>query len=316
MLHRHLIARLVGRVFALLAILALGSPAFAQSGRISGIVREEGGQALKGATITAENQAIGQTFTATTDDKGRFQMIGLRSGAWRFIAQAPGFAAEAGTMNVRSGGPNVPLAFQLKHTGVAFFGALGGIANKDLQEDLAAADGLFAASRWDDAIAAYRSILGKAPVLTAINLQIAAAYRNKKDYPDAVAAYNDVLKAEPANEKAKIELAMTALEQGDTAGAEAQLTKAAADPSATREVFYSLGEVRLAADDMAGATTWFQKAADADPFWAKPLLRLGEAAIRKGDTAGAARLLARAVDVDPTAPEAATAKSVLASLNK
>jgi tetratricopeptide (TPR) repeat protein len=81
-------------------------------------------------------------------------------------------------------------------------------------------------------------------------------------------------------------------------------------------VFYSLGEVYLAADDLAGATTWFQKAADADPFWAKPLLRLGEAAIKKGDTAGAARLLARAVDVDPTAPEAATAKSVLASLNK
>ena len=30
-----------------------------------------------------------------------------------------------------------------------------------------------------------------------INLQIGAAYRNKKDYDNAMAAYNDLLKADP-----------------------------------------------------------------------------------------------------------------------
>jgi outer membrane protein assembly factor BamD (BamD/ComL family) len=313
MLQRRFIACIAGGV---LGVLALSGTAIAQNGRVSGIVREEGGQPLKGATITAENENIGQSFTATTDDKGRFNMIGLRSGEWRFIAQAPGYSPEGGMLVVRSGGTNGPVTFELKHSGVAFFGALGGVASKDLQSDLAAADALFADKKWDEAIGAYRSILSKVPVITAINLQIGAAYRNKKDYPAALAAYNEILRAEPANERAKIEIAMTALERGDAKTAEDTLLKAADEASASRDVLYSLGEVKLAANDVDGASAWFEKASAADPYWAKPLLRLGEAAIKKGDGASAARLLARAVEVDPTAPEAATARSVLESLKK
>lgn len=303
-------------VVGILAVLVLAGEASAQSGRVNGIVRDEGGQPLKGATITAENESIGQSFTATTDDKGRFNMIGLRSGQWRFIAQAPGFSPEGGMMQVRSGGVNVPVTFELKHSGVAFFGALGGIVNKDLQADLAAADALYSQKKWDEAIAAYRAILSRVPVITNINLQIASALRNKKDYPGAVTAYSDILKAEPGNTKAKIELAMTSLEQGDAKSAESVLLAAINEPSPSRELLYSLGEVKLAANDADGASTWFEKASAADPFWAKPLLRLGEAALKKGDTNGAAKLLAKAVEVDPTAPEATAAKSVLASLNK
>jgi tetratricopeptide (TPR) repeat protein len=313
MLHRRLVVGVAGGVLGVLCVCGVAA---AQNGRVSGIVREEGGQPLKGATVTADNPSIGQSFTSTTDDKGRFSMIGLRGGLWRFIAQAPGFAPEAGAMNVRIGAPNVPLAFELKHSGVAFFGALGGVVNKDLQTDLATAESFFAQERWDDAIAAYRVILNRVPVLTAINLQIAAAYRHKKDYGAAMAAYADILKAEPGNDKAKIELAMTALEKGDRQTAEQTLLRAASEPDAPREVFYTLGEVKLTDNDADGAATWFEKAAAADPFWAKPLLQLGEAALKKGDNAGAARLLARAVEVDPTAPEAATAKTVLESLNK
>lgn len=303
-------------VMAVVAVVALAGEAAAQQGRVNGIVRDEGGQPLKGATITAENESIGQSFTATTDDKGRFNMIGLRSGQWRFIAQAPGFSPEGGMLQVRSGGVNGPVTFELKHSGVAFFGALGGVVNKDLQADLAAADALYGQKKWDEAIAAYRVILNRVPVITNINLQIAAALRNKKDYPAAVSAYNDILKAEPGNIRAKIELAMTSLEQGDAKGAESVLLAAANEPSPSRDLLYSLGEVKLAANDADGASTWFEKASVADPFWAKPLLRLGEAALKKGDTTGAAKLLAKAVEVDPTAPEAMTAKSVLASLNK
>ena len=309
--------RLVGHVVCgMLVLLSLSTVATAQNGRVGGIVPEEGGQPLKGATVSADNQATGQSFTATTDDKGRFNMIGLRSGEWRFIAQAPGYSPEGGMLNVRSGGQNGPITFDLKHSGVAFFGALGGIVSKDLQADLAAADGLYRQQKWDEAIAAYRALLVRVPVITSINLQIASAYRSKKDYDSAIAAYGDLLKTEPGNERAKIELAMTALERGDAATAETTLLKAAGDTAASRDVFYRLGDVKAAEGDAAGAATWFQKASAADPYWAKPLLRLGEDAMKKGDNAGAARLLARAVAVDPTAPEAATARTALASLNK
>src|SRR5215470_10483429 len=262
-------------------IAGIAHQAAAQVGRVNGVVKDESGQPLKGATVTADNQNIGQSLTATTDDKGRFTMIGLRAGTWRFYAQAPGFAADAGDMAVRMGAPNPPIQFVLKKTGNANFGALGGITNKDLQADLTAADALFKQSRWDDAITAYRAVLEKAPPLTAINLQIAAAYRNKKDYAAATTAYEAVLKADPNSQKAVIGMAMMNLERGDTKGAEDTLTKAAQGAGAGREVFFNLGEVVLARNDGDEAARWYQKAASADPNWGKPLYKLGLLALKK-----------------------------------
>jgi Flp pilus assembly protein TadD len=303
-------------LFAALFVAGIAHQAAAQVGRVNGVVKDEAGQPLKGATVTADNQNIGQSLTATTDDKGRFTMIGLRAGNWKFFAQAPGFSPDAGEMPVRMGAPNPPVQFVLKKTGNANFGPLGGITSKDLQGELAAADALFKQSRWDDAIAVYRSVLEKAPPLSTINLQIAAAYRNKKDYASATAAYDALLKADPANQKAALGLAAMNLERGDSKTAEDALAKAAQAPGASREVLFNLGEVTLARNDTDAAAGWYQKAATADPYWGKPLYRLGLLAVKKGDTANASKLMDQVIAVDPSSPEATLAKTSLEALKK
>ena len=81
---------------ALVAALVVSAlPAAAQTGRIGGQVKDaQSGQPLKGATITAENpQASPSSFTATTDDKGRYSIIGLKTGTWKVTAVAPGLPA-------------------------------------------------------------------------------------------------------------------------------------------------------------------------------------------------------------------------------
>src|SRR5213596_2124019 len=142
-------------------IAACAAAAFAQTGRVGGTVKDDTGQPIKGATITAENpNASPSSFTATTDDKGRFSIIGLKSGQWTFTAQAPGFGPETGRLAIQTiGSPNPPLTFTLKKGGAsAPAGALGGVAAKDLQAELAAADALYNGQKWDEAIAAYRAI--------------------------------------------------------------------------------------------------------------------------------------------------------------
>jgi tetratricopeptide (TPR) repeat protein len=299
---------------------ALSGSAFAQTGRVGGIVKDEAGQPIKGATVTAENpNASPNSFTATTDDKGRFSIIGLKTGPWTFTAQAPSFAPESGRLQVATiGAPNPPLTFTLKKGGgpAAGGGALGGMAAKDLQADLAAADALFNGQKWDESIAAYRGIMAKAPSLSVINLQIAAAYRNKKEYDNAIAAYNDLLKADPKNDRAIVGIGMTNLEKGDLKAAEDTLTKAAEGTSPTREVFYNLGEVKFAKGQADDAAKWYQKAVDADATWGKPLLKLAFVALNKGDNAGALKLSEKVVAVDPTSPEAAAAKQLIEQLKK
>lgn len=299
---------------AALSFSALG-PAAAQVARVNGFVRSEDGQALKGVTITAENRDTGQSLTATSDDKGRIVMLGLRTGMWRFIAQAPGFAPQGGDMPVRVGG-NPPIVFALKKHGAANFGALAGVVAKDLQAEIGAAEALFQQSRWDEAILAYRSLLNKATPLSTLNLQIALAYRNKKDFSAALAAYNDLLKADPNNEKAKVGISLTHMERGDSKAAEASLLAAAQTEGAGREVLYALGEVESAKGDGAEAAKWYQRAAQADTSWGKPLYKLGLGAVQSGDRAGAARLLNQVLAVDPASPEAELAKSALNSLNR
>jgi Tfp pilus assembly protein PilF len=309
---------LVRGVLAALLVVAWAAGAAAQTGRVGGTVKDESGQPLKGATITAENpNASPSSFTATTDDKGRFSIIGLKSGQWTFTAQAPGYGPETGKLSVQTiGSPNPPLTFTLKKGGGAAPGALGGLAAKDLQGELAAADGLFNQQKWDEAIAAYRGIMAKAPALSVINLQIAAAYRNKKEYDNALAAYNELLRVDPNNDKAVIGIGMTNLEKGDLQAAEDTLTKAAQGPKPTREVFYNLGEVKFAKGATDDAASWYQKASELDPAWGKPLFKLALVQLNKGDKDATVKALEKVIAADPTSPEATQAKAVIEQLKK
>jgi Flp pilus assembly protein TadD len=315
MRHRLYLSRLV---LAAALVAAMSGVAAAQTGRVGGIVKDEAGQPIKGATITAENpNASPSSFTATTDDKGRFSVIGLRGGMWTFSAQAPGFAPESGKLNVGTiGTPNPPLTFTLKKGGGPAGGTGAGMAGKDLQAELAAADADYNGGKYEDAITKYRAIMTKAPALNVINLQIAAAYRNEKEYDKAIEAYNDLLKSDPTNEKATVGIGMTNLEKGDLKAAEETLGKAAESPTASREVFYNLGEVKFAKGEADEAAKWYQKAADSDKTWGKPLFKLGLVSLNKGDKDATIKMMEKVIEVDPTSPEAAQAKAIVEQLKK
>ena len=285
-------------------------------GRVSGIVYDENTRPIKAATIAAENADTGQSFTATTDEKGRFTFIGLRPGTWQFTSAAPGYFAERGSMPIRAGSPNAPIAFTLKKTGAPNGGVLGNVQAKDLQNELANADQLFSQRKYDEAIAAYRAIMEKVPALGTINLQIGNAFMGKKDYDAAIAAYGDLLKADPNNGKAVVGIARAEIARGHTDAAEAALLKAAENPSASRDVFDSIGEIRKNAGDAEEAGKWYRKAAEADPTWGKPWYSLGLLAQKGGDTAQAAQDFNKAIAVDPVSPEATMAKATLDQLNR
>jgi Tfp pilus assembly protein PilF len=300
-----------------LIVMGFAAAAAAQTGRVGGLVRDDSGDPIKGATVTAANPDIGPTtFTATTDDRGRFNIIGLRAGTWKFIAQAPGHTMEAGQLAVRFGSPNPPLTFTLRRNGPELDAPLGSVSARDLQASLANADALFNQQKWDEAITAYRAIMTRTPALSVINLQIAAAQRAKKDFAGALAAYNALLEVDPHHQKAHVGIALTNIERGDPQAAEAGLLKAAAEPGAGRDVYYHLGELKLTKGEPDEAAAWFEKAAGADAAWGKPVYKLGVIAMEKGDTAAAAAMMTRVLAVDPVSPEAALAKTALNQLNK
>ena len=300
------------------ALVASTLPAAAQTGRVGGTVKDQQGQPIKGATVVAENPSSSpSSFTATTDDKGRFSIIGLRSGTWKITASAPGFTPSGGNVPIRTiGAPNPPVDITLAPGASGPTGALAGVNTKELQGELQKAEELMNQQNYDGAIAAYQAILTKTPALTMINLQIGRAYRMKKDYDSALGVYKKVLEAEPTNERAKIEIGMTNLEKGDFAAAETALGEAAQSMSASREVFYNLGEVKFAKGETDEAMKAYQRAVDTDPNWGKPLFKLGLGYLQKADTKNAIAMMEKVIAVDPNSQEAAQAKALIEQLKK
>jgi tetratricopeptide (TPR) repeat protein len=200
-------------IAAVLMTLGFAATAAAQ-GRVMGVVQDTNGRPIKGATIRALNpETSSREWTAATDDRGRFVLLGLRiSQNWKFVAEAPGFFSSEGTAQVRSNfGP--PLTFNLRRDP----GPIPGALVKDIQEQLDAAKALRDAGRYDQALAAYQAIQSKNGKLTNVNLVIAAVYREKAEQERdagarqallerASAAYDEVLKSDADNDHAKAEL--------------------------------------------------------------------------------------------------------------
>ena len=304
---------------AALVVVLLGAlPVAAQTGRIGGLVKDDKGQPLKGATVVAENpSASPPSFTATTDDKGRFSIIGLRAGSWKLTASAPGFQPSVGNVPIRTiGAPNPPVEFTLAPGATGPAGALAGVNTKELQGELAAAEAKMTANDYDGAIAAYQAMLTKVPALTMLHMQIGRAQRMKKDYDGALASYQKLLAADPTNERAKIEVGMTNLEKGDFAAAETALGEAAQSTSASREVFYNLGEVKFAKGETDAAMAAYQRAIDIDANWAKPYFKMGLGKLQKADMPGALQMMEKVIAVEPNSAEATQAKALIEQLKK
>ena len=195
-------------------VLGMAAVASAQSGRAIGTVKDQGGKAIKGATVKAVNpDASPSQFASATDDKGRFAMIGLRSGTWRFIVEAPGYFPVETPVPVRVAA-SPPLTFTLARDP----GPIPDALDRNIEQLIHDAATLREQGRLDQALAAYHDIRAKNPKLTSVNLVIGDLYRRKatqeKDpearqalLRQALDAYDVVLKADATNERALAESA-------------------------------------------------------------------------------------------------------------
>jgi len=188
--------------------------ASAQAARAMGTVKDTTGKAIKGATVRAVNpDASPSQFASATDDHGRWAMIGLKSGTWRFIVEAPGYFTVETNIPVRVAA-SPPLGFALAKDPGPIPNALDHNIEQLVQEAAALRD----QGRIDQALSAYQDIRGKNPKLTSVNLVIADLYRRKASQEkdpaarqallrQALDAYDQLLKTDATNERALAESA-------------------------------------------------------------------------------------------------------------
>lgn len=208
---------------AIMIVVGLAGSASAQTARAQGTVKDTSGKAMKGATVKATNKdAYPSQITSSTDDKGRWAMIGLRTGTWTFVAEAPGFTTQQAQWPVRVAGTQ-PMHFVLARD----LGPIPNALTKNIQQQLEAANALRDKGQLDQAIAAYEQIREQNPKLTAVNLVVGGVYRKKAAlesdptarralFERAIASYTAMLTDDDAHERAKAEIESTRSEAAAT----------------------------------------------------------------------------------------------------
>ena len=133
-------------------LVALAAPsAEAQLGSVRGIVKDQSGHPVKGATVSIESEAFTSKYSATTDKKGRFVVLGLGTGEWIFSVEAPGFETVRARANLRALQKNPDVEIRLTHAAIP---SSLGMNGREIQQRIDAAEAAAARGDLDGAIAA------------------------------------------------------------------------------------------------------------------------------------------------------------------
>jgi hypothetical protein len=205
-------------VGALLTVF-LGTPAFAQTARAVGTVKDTNGRPIKGAIVRAINRdARPSEITSSTDDKGRWGMIGLRTGTWTFVVEAPGFTSFTAQAPVRVAAAP-PMGFVLAHDP----GPIPGALDKNVLQSVAAANRLRDGGQYEQALSAYQQLRDQNPKLTSLGFVVAGVYRQQAAAETnpaarralldrAINTYSQLLTDDTISARAKAELDSTRTE--------------------------------------------------------------------------------------------------------
>lgn len=253
--------------------MALATSAFAQAGLVKGRVVDAQGQPVEGAKVELETE--GKKAQTTTDKKGEFVQIGLKSGAYKVTATKDKLAGSA-MANVRQGGSsNIEVRVAAA--------AAGGVDNKKFQALQAAFSAGNAAAQsgdHDGAIAKFEEALTIMPECKDCFTNIGYEYNAKRDYMKAEEAFKKALAMDPS--------------LGDAAT--------------------GLGVAYVNTGKFKEAKEQFDVAVKADPRNGFAQYQLGMASINLNQMADAVKALEAYLEVDPTGEKAAEVKATLPAL--
>jgi Tfp pilus assembly protein PilF len=315
---------------------------------LRGSVVDEKGQPIPGVTIELEYKGESRTKIvrkATTDKKGAFIRVGLKSGPWSLVFSKEGFrsgkldtnltfggiseippvtlsagtAAAAGGGPAAPGGPPAPGAPASAPAPVSEAEAAARQAEygKQLMDRYNKAVDAMRAGQGAEAEALFKSILAEVPNLAAAHHNLGYIYTQRNDAAAAEAAFRKAIELRP--EAGESYTALSTLLGAQKRLDEAlQLLQEAAPRFATDAPFqFALGATAFNLGKGAEAEAAFKKVTELDPANSEVQFYLGSVALNRNDVPAAiAHFEKYAATAAEGAPNLAAAKALLATLKK
>ena len=298
---------LLRAVLALAVVFAVSGPAAAQS-VLRGIVVDEAGEPIEGATVTIEGVGSSTSVEIQTDRNGEFMQVGLNSGPYNVIAVKGDFRQVLSTTVSRS--RVVDLKFELTPTSGLTAEQIK--ANEEMKVLAQGAIEAIRAGRDDEGIQKFNEIILKVPTCSDCYYNLGVAYSNKQQYAEAEASFQAAIEIAPNTGNAYAGLANLYNAQEKFDLAQQASTKAAELASASgggnAEALYNQGVILWNTGKFAEAKAQFESAVKIDPNMAMAHYQLGMANLNLGEVPAARQAFETYLKVDPNGPKAAEVK--------
>jgi len=312
------------------AVVLFTLPAEAQRGssRITGDVTDADGSPLAGVQVVAHNPGFNpDTVSATTNDKGRWAMLGfgVTSAEWAFTFVLEGYEELRIVQRVEFG-KNDDLDTVLEEAtsdsaredAEAAAAADADAAAKEAaaqQQDYFNGKAAYEAGDYAAAVSSWEAFLAANPTLVPVWLRLADA-NSKMDNADGErAAYERVIELDPTQSDALFGLGMLSANAGDVEAAlgyfERIVEAAPDDPS----LFYNIGEIYFQRGQAADAVVFYERALEIDPDYSAAYKQLGFAAVNGGLFDKAIAAFERFLELEPEdSADAALVTDILGAL--
>jgi len=314
---------LIGCV-ALLAC-AISVPAAAQStGMVKGVVKDVQGQPVDGAKVTIEmSEGTARKFETKSNKKGEFIQIGLPSGRYNVTAEKDKVVSNTAPVQVRINN-TAEANLVLGAPGAAAMSKEAMAKNAELKSTLEAGIAASNAGNDDEAIAKFQHAAELKPDCADCYYNVALLQAKKKEYDKSEASYKKAIELKPAYPDAYNGLANIYNAQRKFDEAAAASTKAAelagSAPGALAggnpDALFNQGVILWNAGKIADAKKQFEATIAAKPDHAEAHFQLGMALVNEGNLQAAGNEFETYLKLAPSGPNAATAKSILATLKK
>jgi tetratricopeptide (TPR) repeat protein len=293
----------------LLAAAPLSAQDWKGTGRLSGSVTDTDGKPLAGATVKLELPERGGGTTLTTNNKGRWALLGVAAGAWNIDVSLDGYASKALSVTLPAESVRLPpIEVQLEKAGPAG-------PSPELAKLAAAADAAYKAGRFAEARAEYEKLLAARPDLApTIHQQIGFSYVQEQQFDKAVEHLEQVLAAEPGNAQVRAIAAQAALEGGQLDKARALLAGLDETKVTNPDAFFNLGIDFFNAGQSKEAVEYLDKAIELDPASVDAYYRRALAHLGLGHTAEARADFQKVIELQPDGEMATMSKKALEQL--
>lgn len=300
-------------LFIMFALVAGAGELGAQmgTGRVAGTVEDTLGNPIDGANVLAEMGETDFSLDATSDDRGRWAMIGFRKGEYSFTVTAKGFVPQQFSTSVKGLGknPSVDVVLEPVTSGNAFS---SGPAGDLLTEGIA----LYEAKDYQGAIAKYEQILQEVPELYQVRQNIGNCYLDMGDFDKALAEYQMILTEEPTHIGALVRAGDVMVRKGDLDQAVDFFEKAIEQAPEDEVLPFNVAEIYFDQGDVNKAIDYYKRSATVKPDWPEPYLKVGYAYLNLAQMDEAAEAFKKVMEVAPESPQAQQAQAVLNSLQQ